>query len=292
MWFGRLHYIIWFYEPFLFCVALIMIIYPSKKEVAQKMGYHLIEPIWKQILMYRSNWMEQVDDVEVCLCPGILKKMLQLNEFLFQMNYVELNPFETRVESETGKWMMSLILKTEGVFESRLHQLCLLYQMNENELYKVHQKCSSALIFVLWSLMKYGGSEFGCLLVLLKLKTSGMTSLLNLMEASDLSVDWNDDMTYILDHLLNCWIKRGQKRILMNNHDELCDLMYQYPQLKKHQIEFYLNHHTPGYYYTIEQFIQYCDVCYETGRSALQQLVSLGFYQKIKQGKKFVYTAR
>ena len=101
------------------------------------------------------------------------------------------------------------------------------------------------------------------------------------------------DMTYAFDTHLKNWISKGQQILCLYSYktnDE--DLNYLYPQLKNHQIQFYLDHHTPGHYYTIEQFVRYSDVCYETGRTAMEQLVSLGFYAKMKQGKKFVYTAR
>ena len=62
------------------------VVYATKKDVAIQMGYHLIEPVWKQILQYRQQWMVQIDDVEVCLCPGILKKIIQLKGLLYSVN--------------------------------------------------------------------------------------------------------------------------------------------------------------------------------------------------------------
>ena len=266
--------------------------YASKKEVADKMGVHLIEPVWKQIVQYRHQWMVQLNDVEICLCPGIMKMMMTLNELLFQINEVELDALYPVVLTETGKWMMHHFLKTEGSFEARLHQLCLLYHQDEQSILEVHQRCSYALLFVLWCFLSYGQSEFGVLLVILKLKCTGMSVLLSLLEVSDFSVHKQQDMTYCFDACLKRWVTKAQKSVLSysyEKHDE--HLVYLYPQLKKHQIQFYLEHHAPGHYYTIEQFIEYSDVCYETGRTALEQLVALGFYTKLKQGKKFVYTA-
>ena len=267
------------------------VVYASKKEVAVKMGYHLIEPVWSQILKYRNQYMIQIDDVEICLCPGILNKMIQLNELMFQIQSVRIDHLDVLVHSEKGKWMLHHLLKTEGSFESRLHQLCLLYQMDENLILR-HHSIPYALIFVLWAIMMHGDSEFGVLLLVLKLKCCGMCVLLHLLESSDFHVLKQQDMTYVLDSLLRRWIAKGQQCALSIQFEDRSDIIYLYPQLKKHQIDFYQNHHTPGYYYTIEQFVQYCDVCYETGRSSLDQLVSLGFYEKMKQGKKFVYTAR
>ncbi len=269
------------------------VVYATKKEVVQQIGYHLIEPVWKQILQYRHQWTIQFHDVEVCLCPGILKKMMTLNECLFQLHEVHSEGLESLIQTETGKWMMHHFLKTEGLFEARLHQLCLLYQCDESNIVNIHQQCPYALIFVLWCFMCFGQSEFGILLVLLKLKCAGMSALLGLMDATDFNVEKQQDMTYVLDASLKKWISKAQKILLSCSYktkDE--DLSCLYPQLKKYQIKFYQDHHVPGHYYTIEQFIRYCDVCYETGRTAMEELVSLGFYAKMKQGKKFLYTAR
>ena len=269
------------------------VVYAAKKDVAQQMGYHLIEPVWKQILQYRHQWMIQFDDVEVCLCPGIIRKMMTLNECLFQIHEVDTEVFESLIQTESGKWMMHHLLKTEGSFEARVHQLCLLYQQDEFIILHVHQQCPYALIFVLWCFKNYGHSEFGVLLLMLKLKCNGMVVLLSLMKAADLDIEKQQDMTYAFDVCLRNWISKAQQILLSYSYktkDE--NLNYLYPQLKKYQIQFYLDHHVPGHYYTIEQFIRYSDVCYETGRCAMEQLVSLGFYTKMKQGKKFVYTAR
>ena len=269
------------------------IVYATKKEVAQQMGYHLIEPVWKQILQYRQQWMVQIDDVEVCLCPGILKQMMTLGESLFQLHQVHAEKLEPLIMSETGKWLMHHFLKTEGQFEARLHQLCLLYQQDERRISDVHQHCPYVLIFILWCFLNYGQSEFGVVLVILKLKCAGMSALIHLLEVSDFSVYKQQDMTYALAERLKCWISKAQQTLVFSCDDKKDeDLMYLYPQLKKHQIQFYLEHHAPGHYYTIEQFIEYSDVCYETGRTAMEQFVHLGLYQKMKQGKKFVYTAR
>ena len=269
------------------------VVYAAKRDVAIQMGYHLIEPVWKQILQYRQQWMVQIDDVEVCLCPGILKKMMTLDECLFQLHDTSVDELENLIETESGKWMMHHLLKTEGTFETRLHQLCLLYQSDESKIIKVNQQCPYVLVFVLWCFITYGQSEFGILLILLRLKCAGMSTLLSVVDSSDFIAEKQQDMTYVLDTCLKKWISKAQKNLFSCSYkpyDE--DLSYMYPQLKKYQIEFYLDHHTPGYYYTIEQFIRHCGVCYETGRTAMEQLVSLGFYAKMKQGKKFVYTAR
>ena len=66
-------------------------------------------------------------------------------------------------------------------------------------------------------------------------------------------------------------------------------LIYTYPMLAPHSIDFFVKHREWGYYYRVNDYIKAENCSYETARSALNELVSLGWYKKIKVGKKFVY---
>ncbi len=69
-------------------------------------------------------------------------------------------------------------------------------------------------------------------------------------------------------------------------------LLERYPTLKAYQAEFFEQHRKPGHYYTVEQFLHYCNTCYETARMSMEQFVRLGWYQKEKCGKKYVYSVK
>ena len=100
------------------------------------------------------------------------------------------------------------------------------------------------------------------------------------------------DGTYALQKMITLLESRIQK-LPMDSEAiplDLTSLRYQYPQLRDYQIRFYLEHSVKGYFYTLEQFVAFSGVCYETARCAMEQLVSLHFYDKLKQGRKFVYT--
>lgn len=71
--------------------------------------------------------------------------------------------------------------------------------------------------------------------------------------------------------------------------EDVTELKEKYPFLTMNQLLFYHEHQTPAHYYTIQQYMEACSVCYETGRMQLEQLVKLGWYRKRKIGKKFVY---
>ena len=67
-------------------------------------------------------------------------------------------------------------------------------------------------------------------------------------------------------------------------------LLELYPTLKKGQAEFYSKHCTLGKYYTIGMYKKENDCAYETARTSMDNLASLGFYKKENIRNKFVYT--
>ena len=71
--------------------------------------------------------------------------------------------------------------------------------------------------------------------------------------------------------------------------EHLLELDY---RLKKHEAYFFARHHNLGSYYTIEQYKKTVKCVYETARTSMEHLVELGYYEKKKVGKKFVYTPK
>ena len=85
------------------------------------------------------------------------------------------------------------------------------------------------------------------------------------------------------------WIKEQlykEVEVIVNDQR----LIEYYPFLHKEQVSFYLEHREIYCFYTIQQYMKYNNVCYETSRMHLEQLVCLGWYVKKKVGKKFVYS--
>ncbi len=267
--------------------------YASKKEIAKEFGVHLVDAVWNQIMQYRKEFMISIEDVDFCLCPGILLNMVHFHELLHQD--VKAEQIEGLIEHEEAQWMAQHFLKTQGTFRKRLHELCVLFHsLDETRINAVMDLNYPVMCKVTWILLKYEANDFSYLLLILLLSEWHMKGLLNLIEPTDFHALTNKDGTYLLSMLMKKCIQKNQLNHVKEIEQKVNfhELMYQYPQLKKYQIEFYLDHHEPGFYYTIEQFIEYSDVCYETGRCALKQLADLGFYQMMKLGKKFVYTAR
>ncbi len=63
-----------------------------------------------------------------------------------------------------------------------------------------------------------------------------------------------------------------------------------YPNIKYTQALFYARHKTVGRYYTIGQFKDFLECAYETARTSMEFLTSVGLYRKEQLKNKFVYT--
>lgn len=68
------------------------------------------------------------------------------------------------------------------------------------------------------------------------------------------------------------------------------ELLALYPTCSEKQMRFYTKCSEKNHYYTIAHYMKSNGVSYETARKAMEHLVKLKFYRKIKVGKKFVFT--
>ena len=267
--------------------------YLSKKDVITEMGRHLCDPVWQEICEYRKQFLVNACDVEFCLCPGILMKMLQFQELFFSQKTCEMNIH--LIHEEKNVWLLNHYLKSQGDFKKRVHELCIIFMIHEEkQILNVVRSSLPVLCKLVWVLVWFDDRDFQVLLCALIAKQFNMTGLVNLITEEQMTLCIQKDGTYALSFCLDEWMKCLQVSVIKEDEISLDfdRMMYQYPQLKKHQIQFYLDHHEQGYYYTIEQFAESNHVCYETARSAMKQMSDLGFYQMLKQGKKFVYTVR
>lgn len=76
----------------------------------------------------------------------------------------------------------------------------------------------------------------------------------------------------------------------LDEEDFAKQLTEMHPLIKYHQALFFANHRVAGRYYTIGQFKEFTDCAYETARTSMDFLTSLGLYRKEQVKNKFVYT--
>lgn len=167
------------------------------------------------------------------------------------------------------------ILRLQGIFkdEGKLDYL----HGDENVVFKI--------LYIVETYF-YASSVYCFFLIIIVLKKENLYSCIYLFQPKWMKLlDVKED---VVGNFLS-WIKRQLSKEVEVIVDDQRLLEY-YPFLHKKQVSFYLEHRESYCYYTIQQYMKYNDVCYETGRMHLEQLVRLGWYVKKKVGKKFVYS--
>lgn len=276
--------------------------YCTRKEVSEDLCVSLIDPIWNEIEQYRDFFRFKIPGIKklcFCLCAGILKKILVVQTLLNKQSHglSMIDFIDGLLDEKNDEKVNWLILRWNNTRQSsceRLKELTLLFpDIKKNVVYDflldehLPVFCRWILIFMLVENSRHA------ILLFLALCSEDVLPAAAIAKRRLLHLSYEEDGTYALQTMLDEII--GE---LLRNDDRVDSrfkydaLVYQYPQLKEYQIRFYVNHHTVGHYYTLNQFSKWCHVCYETSRCAMEQLVQLNFYTRLKIGKKFVYTPK
>lgn len=280
--------------------------YCSKEEVGEDFQALVLESVWLQIIEYRSIFrynllfserqyyiilnpyvLKQIETCNLCIhqfrgyeykktaIPAIFtlqeqNRLLQIVHNPLQLHRNFLNIIEGLNISLVPEWISFFMDDTI----SFLVKLCMMrYLANETVVKKVmytflllHHMEADYFIFETIALPLY---KNGC----------------------------QKDVTYdVLDSLKKIRLKFSQGMVLLTG-EQKSDIIFlhetamkeQYPHLSPLQIHFFVQHREQHHYYTISQYMSCCNVCYETARYSLDELVTMNWYLKKKLGKKFVY---
>lgn len=112
----------------------------------------------------------------------------------------------------------------------------------------------------------------------------------------EMKVTKNVDITKTLSkNVENICLHFINKMVLLENSGVILKesryrkIKYIYPMLCDKAINFYLEHSNVREFYSIQDYMKYNLVSYETARIGLQDLESKGLYLKVKVGKKYFY---
>ena len=284
--------------------------YLNKIEISNKMSAMLVESTWQQISDYRSTFFYEVKLVQhqkFCLCKGISYKILKMRELISQLNYYDnYNLANTELfiakynNSEKLRYMLKRWQNSEILLKEMIHELCIEFDYSlENNIIEVLLDDNIIDEFK-WVNIFYSFKDrfiFAYLIFCALCISKGNAIILSFFDLSYFNTVFGEDGTYALQYFVQHLHRDASKAILKyrsieNSKKDFHQIIFKYPQLRPYQIEFYLNHRTSGYFYTIEMFITNTKVCYETARNSLDMLVQLGFYDKIKTGKKYIYSIK
>ncbi len=285
--------------------------YYSKKDLTQYLNISVVDEVWKEIEKYRS-YFKVVDSCMkeneyVVLNGYVSRKMMILMEKMLML------PQEENQMDRLESWIKEEIKDEKEAF------LCLDFlkecQM-KNVGYATCREYLNMFFFEEKDCNHYLKRDFPFMIRLTCLLKEDELSLIQKIVLSACILkqvncekfipyldrdcfikeyEKEEDQTYNLLSLIRSFNLILNRKLIKKEETSLHDqgvetLIYRYPMLPKAAVSFYSKHNQPGHYYTISQYIKENNVCYETGRQAMEQLVQYRFYQKAKVGKKFVYS--
>lgn len=268
--------------------------HPSK--IKEQFKGALADTILKECNQYRKKYRisgEVLYPYQFCLCSGILKKIIEAKERFIVHQELSYDTLSITYEGILNQEMILMVLRWQAKHSSldeMLQEIKRLFKEENLDIWasfiKNNQLCAECRWIVIFSQLH---GAFAVLIFLAMNLEYHFMDEGNVAAEYLLSIEYMEDNTYALQGMLD-YILNSVLIISEEKRKEYEDLQCLYPQLKEYQLRFYLEHCTKGYYYTIKQFVNSTHVSKETARCAMEQLVELNFYIKLKKGKKFVYT--
>lgn len=242
-----------------------------------------LDTVYNEIIEYRSLFMIHYFNLNLCMLPEIMRKMLECDELNHLLSY------EINSEDECFK---DMILKQEyditKLLNGYVHEQLLKFYDDYNV--SIWEK----LFFTMYLHSEYKGKIIKSLLFSnhmgylysFMMKYMKEVEMFQLMK--DVSVEYFHFIEKIhlhLNHTMLSLKSKSDNPVGLN----LEELIKRYPMLSETQLRFYVLHREINHFYTINDYRKECDVCYETARYSLEQMVEFEWYMKCKIGKKFVY---
>lgn len=291
--------------------------YYRKTDLEQEMDHYLVEPLWHEISQYRSFFRQDFPIREkktyFIRNPHVNDLMAQTQELMLQWL---LEHKEEHAKDVDGFWLKeeeqlrfsSFLIKMrydKGMSAAQVIQECFdKFSLEGIVPYEVRlyiQDTSNNLLCKLFLICMSCDKRSAFLLLYPTLYLHHSLLLSNVFSMEE-CIDHIDrkltelDVTPDFLSFLSFMRLKVSDDMAVIHHDEaairLMDevtLIEQYPMLQKESIAFYVQHRKLHHYYTLQDYMSFAKVCYETARYSMEKLVELKWYQKQKIGKKFVY---
>lgn len=292
--------------------------YYRKIDLEQEMEHYLVEPLWHEISQYRSFFRQEFSllgkKTYLIRNPHVNDLMAQTQERWIQWLLAHQEEPHSKVDlfwlkEEEQLRFSSLLVKLrydKGMNPTQLFQDCFdLFHLEKEVAYEIRsflQDPIQNILLKLFLLCMECNKRVATLLyyptlyIHHSLPISNLCSVENLIDEMDRAIIDLDVTSNFLSLLSLLRLKLSDEMVLLNVRDQTSSLSMdmktlfeQYPMLQKESIRFYVNHRKLHHYYTLQDYMSFCTVCYETARYSMEKLVELKWYQKQKIGKKFVY---
>lgn len=292
--------------------------YYSKQELEQELDHYLVEPMWHEICQYRSLFQREfpMQDKKTYIVynPLVVNTLARTQELMFRYNkrhlHEPLHDLDFFWLKEEEIWVYQALLTQIQNSVNYDHSSMLLHVIEQMNLQKqIPMECMKRLmdeeenLFVqlfLISMVLDKRSAFILMYPILKgHEALSLAQIFRMEEFCDLYDKRNQDLDVtgrFLSFLAFIRLKISNDMVLLNADAEknILQMQYQelierYPALHKEQIHFFIEHRAHHHYYTLQDYMKFHHVCYETARYSMEKLVEYRWYQKQKMGKKFVY---
>lgn len=291
--------------------------YYSKQDIERELDHYLVDPIWHEICQYREMFRYEfpLQDKKTYLIrnplvnDSIFRTQEMIRQYLMQPKE-DISNIDIFWLQEAEVECFKHTITQMGLHVYYDHNITMLHLIEQMHLQKRIRK--DALKFLLNTQQNVLLQLFMLTMDMDKkamfvlqypiLRAHGMFSLANIIHLEDIcdAVDKglaNLDVTSsFLSFLVQIRLKLSNEMVLLKPEQapDVKEMQYQelierFPNLAKAQVTFFLHHRTYQRYYTIQDYMKFCEVCYETARYSLEEFVTMRWYQKQKMGKKFVY---
>lgn len=263
-------------------------IYISKEELSKQVSGVILEEVWKQIESYRALFRKTYvfgnRKIQLVLYQRCMEEMLEATTLLFQFK-----------QPAPGS---ALLRKAYFLYGDALHwaadmgRYAGLRDLSHSE-YEFLESQHIPLLIRIFFLFEFcdDASLWGEILFL----KNNCQFPVSFIHRGSAYKKGQCDMTKEFEQFLHALYRKilqykGSLKMCENKCEQsLTVLREQYPQLQKEVLSFYVHHRDVYHAYTIRQYVEFHDVCYETARCAMEKLKEYRFYVRRKVGKRFVY---
>lgn len=279
--------------------------YLCKQDIYTLFKTHIGSIVWNEIEQYRQIFIRKwnIQSYEICLVLNAYVNIQMEQTFTACCRWItQISSFTNKRSYQWQEEMNIYHYKQNQVFQGRakLAQFCERnHILISCELLEHIQDPSINMLIRLFSIHLLCDVEKRDILISLCLCDWNLELLAPLLCGVNVPVEksQHDDTYNFLAFLSQIRLKISQEMISLmgeQKHEQIsmneAVLLERYPQLALHQIQFYIKHRTYDHFYTIQQYMDQCHVCYETARYSLDEMVKMQWYDKYRMGKKYVYS--
>lgn len=264
--------------------------YVSYGELCERQGALAGEALWMELERERKRWRMTgtlvKDSDYLCMTPYVLMRRCTLLALLSHMQAAYHAALEPLAWSECLRRELAgqgLLFDAKGLLHQELKTaaadpLLVLFCL------VLHERFNALSLCRLWQ---------ECLIAKAPLEPSCYLPDALL----DLDLYERSDKTYLFLRFLSQLELNFKECLLLLKRD--CgdylrmtkeQLAHRCPHLSKQQIAFFVAHRSEREYYSIQEYMCFENVCYETARQAMEGLHQIGWYRRRKIGKRFYYT--